>query len=71
VSNFDDAFIKVIGIEGRYSNNPTDSGGATMYGITEAVARAYGYTGRMQDMPLGIAKEIYRQRYWDKLRARR
>lgn len=67
MSNFDEAFLKVVGVEGRYSDNPNDSGGATMYGITEAVARAYGYMGPMRDMPLGIAKEIYQLRYWNKL----
>ena len=67
MSNFDEAFLKVVGVEGRDSDNPNDSGGATMYGITEAVARAYGYMGPMRDMPLGIAKEIYQLRYWNKL----
>lgn len=67
MSNFDEAFLKVVGVEGRYSDNPTDSGGATMYGVTEAVARAYGYMGPMRDMPLSIAKEIYQLRYWNKL----
>jgi lysozyme family protein len=65
---FDDSFEKVVGIEGRYSHNPRDSGGETMYGITLRVARAYGYQGPMQAMPLATAKAIYREGYWDKLR---
>lgn len=65
--NFEDAFSKVVGIEGRYSNNPADSGGETMFGVTEAVARAFGYAGPMSGMPLAVAHSIYRQRYWDKL----
>lgn len=65
--SFDEAFSKVVGLEGRYSDHPDDSGGATMYGITERVARAYGYSGLMRDMPLTVAHEIYRARYWDKL----
>jgi lysozyme family protein len=68
MSNFEEAFTKVVGIEGRYSNNPNDSGGETMFGITIAVARAYGYMGPMRSMPLAVAHEIYRKRYWDKLR---
>lgn len=67
MSNFDEAFLKVVGVEGRFSDKPNDSGGPTMYGITEAVARAYGYMGPMRDMPLGIAKEIYQLRYWNRL----
>ena len=50
--------------EGGYVNNPADRGGATKYGITEAVARANGYTGRMQDLPLATAQTIYKLQYW-------
>jgi lysozyme family protein len=63
--SFDEAFKDVVGIEGRYSNDPKDSGGETMYGITLRVARAEGYTGAMDAMPLAIAKSIYRSKYWD------
>lgn len=55
-------------IEGGYSNNPADSGGETNFGVTLAVARAYGYTGAMKDMPRQVAERIYRERYWDALR---
>lgn len=54
----------LIGREGRYSNNPADRGGATIWGITEAVARAFGYKGQMQTMPRETAVAIYMQRYW-------
>lgn len=53
----------VIGREGRYSNNPADRGGETMWGITVAVARANGYAGPMRDMPRETAKDIYHRRY--------
>lgn len=66
-SKFDDAFVHVVGIEGKYSNDPKDSGGETMYGITLDVARSFGYGGRMQDLPLATAKEIYKRRYWEAL----
>jgi lysozyme family protein len=66
--SFDEAFNKVLGIEGGFVNDARDSGGATRYGITERVARAYGYSGSMDMMPLTIAKSIYREAYWDRLR---
>ena len=67
--NFDQAFEKLIGHEGGYSNNPADPGGETMWGITARVARADGYTGPMRDLPRERAKSIYRRKYWDAVRA--
>jgi len=55
---------RVIGIEGGFVDHPNDRGGATRWGITEDVARAYGYTGAMRDLPRPVAQEIYRKRYW-------
>jgi len=54
----------LIGREGGFSDHPSDRGGPTMWGITEHVARAFGYTGAMKDMPRAVAKEIYLKRYW-------
>lgn len=65
---FDNAFEHVVGVEGGYSNNPADSGGPTKFGITERVARDFGYRGDMRDLPVEIAKRIYKDRYWDLLR---
>lgn len=62
---FDSALKHTLGIEGDFSDDPSDSGGATKWGITESVARAFGYSGRMQDMSVSLAKSIYRQNYWD------
>lgn len=67
--NFDQAFEKLIGHEGGYSNNPQDPGGETMYGVTKTVARANGYAGNMIDLPLATAKAIYKKLYWDTVRA--
>ena len=53
----------VIATEGGYVNDPADSGGETMYGITAAVARANGYNGPMSVMPRDMAVKIYTQRY--------
>ena len=60
-----DALIEaVIDREGRYVNHPADRGGPTCWGITEAVARAQGYTGPMRDLPRAEAASIYRRIYW-------
>ena len=45
-------------------NDPTDRGGATKYGITEAVARANGYKAQMKDLPVDVAKAINKKQYW-------
>lgn len=50
--------------EGGYVNHPADRGGATCFGITEAVARAHGYGGKMRDLPRREAVAIYRRLYW-------
>lgn len=65
MSAFDDAFTALIGNEGGYVDNPDDPGGATMYGVTERVARAHGYAGAMPDLPLDFAKQIAKAEYWD------
>ena len=54
----------VIDREGGYVDHPADRGGATRYGITEAVARANGYTGDMRSFPRDAAAAIYRRLYW-------
>ena len=56
----------IIKAEGGYSNNPNDSGGETMYGITKAVAAANGYAGAMKDLPISLAENIYYTQYVSK-----
>lgn len=58
----------ILSNEGGYSDDADDPGGKTMHGITERVARENGYHGAMQDMPIQIAANIYRVRYWDAAR---
>ena len=60
----DDLIDEVIDREGDYSNHPADRGGATRWGITEAVARANGYAGDMRRLPRADAAAIYRRLYW-------
>lgn len=62
--SIDQMIDELIGREGRYSNNPADSGGVTMWGIVEKTARRHGYTGLMRDLPRTMAQHIYRQEYF-------
>lgn len=60
----DETIDALIGREGGYVNHPADRGGPTRWGITEQVARAYGYGGEMGQLPRETAKEILLKRYW-------
>ena len=62
MADFDAAFEMLLGNEGTYT---VDDGGATMWGITEAVARRNGYTGAMQLLPQSVAKTIAQEEYWE------
>lgn len=62
--NIEQHLDELIKREGGYVNNPADRGGATKYGITEAVARTNGFKGNMRDLSLDIAKAIYKKQYW-------
>ena len=60
-----DALIDaLIEREGGYVDHPADKGGPTCWGITEAVARAHGYSGPMRSLPRSDAAGIYRRLYW-------
>lgn len=67
--NFDQAFDILLKHEGGYSDHAADPGGKTRFGITEAVAREVGYRGDMRELPVDLAKRIYKDRYWDAVRA--
>lgn len=62
--NIEQFLNELIDREGGYVNNPADRGGATKYGITEAVARQHSYKGHMKDLPESLARDIYRKTYW-------
>lgn len=68
-SNYDACLKKVLEYEGGYTNHPSDPGGPTNWGITIHDARAYwkanATAADVKAMPLSIAKEIYRTRYWN------
>ena len=54
---------EVIEREGEYSNHPADRGGPTRWGVTEQVARAYGFKGDMRALPRPTADTILTQQY--------
>ena len=58
---------EIIRVEDGFVDNVNDSGGATNYGITEAVARENGYFGDMRNLPREVAFKIYEDRYWEPL----
>ena len=60
----DELIDALIDREGAYASHPADRGGPTKYGITEAVARAHGYSGAMRDLPRDEAAAIYKRLYW-------
>lgn len=61
--------------EKGYVNNPDDSGGETMYGITRGTAdknkslwAKHGWDGvKMQELPLDLAYDIYVVKYWNEM----
>ena len=55
---------ELIDREGGYVNHPADRGGPTVFGITEAVARANGYQADLRHLPRAVAAGIYRRIYW-------
>ena len=62
---FANAWAKTGRAEGGYVNDPNDSGGETNHGITEKVARKYGYWGNMRDLTPEHAERIAKFAYWD------
>lgn len=61
--NFERVIDGLIAREQGYVDHADDRGGPTNWGITQAVARANGFDGHMRDLPLSLAREIYRKRY--------
>jgi lysozyme family protein len=61
---FEATMAKTAAAEGGYVNDLADSGGETNYGITLAVARAFGYRGEMRDLTAAQARQIFEQRYF-------
>ena len=58
--DFNEAFTRLIGHEGGYTNNPSDPGGETKFGISRRAYPGEDIAG----MTLERAKEIYARDYW-------
>lgn len=72
-SNYEEALAAVLKHEGGFSNHPSDPGGATMRGVTQAVYDSYRVNQlRAKQSVAKIAdrelQEIYRKKYWDVVR---
>jgi len=67
MAEFQLAVEKVLRSEGGYSDRAADRGGPTNFGITEKVARSFGFQGDMRDFIRDQAIDIYRREYWDPL----
>ncbi len=53
-----------IAREGDFVDHPAHKGGPTRWGITEGVARRFGYMDRMERLPQDVAVAIYQRQYW-------
>jgi len=62
---FDIAFDRLLGHEGRYSNDPNDPGGETNWGISK---RSYPHID-IKNLTREGAKIIWRRDFWDRLHA--
>ena len=60
-SKFLDYIFKV---EGGFTDDENDRGGATNFGIIEEEAREFGYTGDMRNLTKDFAKNIYLKKYY-------
>ena len=54
----------IFEVEGGYTNDKNDRGGATNFGIIEEEAREFGYTGDMRNLTKDFAKNIYLKKYY-------
>lgn len=69
-SNYQKCLALVLKHEGGYVNHPKDPGGATNFGITQAVYDAYRPRAKqsVRYITSGEVEAIYRKQYWDKVR---
>jgi lysozyme family protein len=64
MDSFTAYILPILMMEGGLTDAPADGGGVTNFGITEATARAAGYTAAMADMAPAEAEAIYRADFW-------
>lgn len=68
-TDMDEAINATLGVEGRWSDHPSDPGGKTMFGITEGTLRRANKLGvtthkDIQTLPVITARKIYEVMYW-------
>ena len=72
-SSYDEALKRLLVHEGGYSNHPSDPGGPTNFGITIGDYRQYvkrdATAADVRGMKVEQAKAIYRDKYWNVVRA--
>lgn len=70
-SSYELSLKLVLESEGGYTNDAADPGGPTNWGITIYDARAYwrknAGAADVKAMPIDVAKDIYKAKYWDAL----
>lgn len=72
-ASFDSSLMAVLLHEGGYVNNPHDPGGATNRGVTQAVYDDWRLDRKLTPRSVKFiataeVEQIYRERYWDKIR---
>lgn len=60
MSSFDNAFAVVVGIEGKETNDPTDPGGRTKFGLAQHANPDLDF----DTLTIDQAKARYLERYW-------
>jgi len=70
--NFNDSLKEVLRYEGGYTNHPSDAGGATNRGITQAVYDGFRRSRKLLPRSVKMiteaeVAECYRTNYWDKI----
>lgn len=74
MASFEEALDVVLGHEGggAYTDHPEDRGGPTRWGVTQETLSAHRARPvtpeEVQALSLEEAREIYRGRYWDRIR---
>lgn len=73
--NFERSVERVLKTEAGYVNHKDDTGGETNLGITKATAlenkdiwAKHNWNGDMKTLPRSFAKEVYKRKYWDRIR---
>lgn len=64
MERFNKFLAYIFEVEGGFTDDENDRGGATNFGITEEEAREFGYTGDMQNLTKDFAKNIYLKKYY-------